>query len=676
MNKLKDGEDYERYVLNIIKDKYKKCYLWKYIPDNILEIRFYKNNNICDDIGCDIIGIKNDDTIDYIQCKNYSTTGEDNIINIQDLAGFYNFIAENSITNAIVYYSGKLSQQILCRQNKIKYINIPLIRNNNILDFKPRDYQLEAYNKLKDCNKSILSMPCGTGKTFVSFLLSFDYKNIFILTPLISTTEQILTHYKNYYLKYKDINYILVNCNAERNINNIKFNENKNIIASTYDSCDIIIKLLSKIKIEETLIIIDEFHNLSQDMITNKKNNMYKILVSNNKILFISATPLNTENYKDIFGENKYELNWKTAIENKYICDYNFYYPNNDKIITRIDDLKIDKTLIEKTILINKSYFLLESIKLTNIKKCIVYLKTIKECQEFIKILKTINIYFELNLKIYEINCNTTKKKRTEFLNKFKNDNSCINILCNVHVLDEGIDIPECDSVYLTHPNNNPINIIQRISRANRLDINNKDKIAKIFIWSKDNIKLENIIKNINKTINIKYGKECNEFVNKNILIEKEINNLNIICDKQKNKTIEKIIEFMNFDRTNIVYDKNNNYWFNAKHLCLLLKYKDYHDAISKFINKKDILYLKDIVSNYKSLYKNVQGHTKFISEIGLYSLIMGSRKKEAIEIKDWITHDVMPSIRRHGEYKSHSDLKKQIDELNSTIDKQKNEIG
>ena len=31
MNKLKDGEDYERYVLNIIKDKYKKCYLWKNI---------------------------------------------------------------------------------------------------------------------------------------------------------------------------------------------------------------------------------------------------------------------------------------------------------------------------------------------------------------------------------------------------------------------------------------------------------------------------------------------------------------------------------------------------------------------------------------------------------------------------------------------------------------------
>ena len=60
-------------------------------------------------------------------------------------------------------------------------------------------------------------------------------------------------------------------------------------------------------------------------------------------------------------------------------------------------------------------------------------------------------------------------------------------------------DIPECDSIYLTHPNNNIISIIQRISRANRLDKNNINKIAKIFVWSKNEIKLESITKNISK---------------------------------------------------------------------------------------------------------------------------------------------------------------------------------
>ena len=470
-------------------------------------------------------------------------------------------------------------------------------------------------------------------------MLSLDYKNIFILTPLISTTEQILIHYKNYYSKYKDINYITVNCNAERDINNIKFNDNKNIIASTYDSSDIIIKLLSKIKIEETLIIIDEFHNLSQNMIVNKKNNMNKILVSNNKILFISATSLETENYKEIFGETKYELEWKSAIENKYICDYNFYYPNNDKIITKINDLKIDKNLIEKnliekTILINKSYFLLESIKLTGIKKCIVYLKTINECEQFIKILKTINIYFELNLKIYEINSNTIKKKRTEFLNKFKNHNTCINILCNVHVLDEGIDIPECDSIYLTHPNNNPINIIQRISRANRLDTQNKDKIAKIFIWSKDDIKLENIMKNINKTIEIKYGNEYNEFINKN----NKINTKNIIIQKYiKNNVLDDIIKQLNI--TNYIIDNNNKIWFNAKNILNILEYRDSKKSLKIFINKNDKLQFKDIILLYKIKY---HPQTTFINEHGLYNLLLKSKMEKAKDISKIITTSLL----------------------------------
>jgi hypothetical protein len=169
MNKLQQGLFYEEYILNIIKDKYKICYLWKNIPKNLLPSNFYKNDKICDDIGCDIIGIKEDNNIDYIQCKNYSTTNIDNTINICDLAGFYNFIAENNITNPIVYYTGKLSQQILCRQNKIKYINVPYITNKNILKITPRDYQIEAYNKLKNNNRSILSMPCET-KFIISFL--------------------------------------------------------------------------------------------------------------------------------------------------------------------------------------------------------------------------------------------------------------------------------------------------------------------------------------------------------------------------------------------------------------------------------------------------------------------------------------------------------------------------
>jgi hypothetical protein len=48
----------------------------------------------------------------FVQCKNYSTTGNDNTISIHDLSDFYNFIAETGF-NCSVYYSCKLSTHII-----------------------------------------------------------------------------------------------------------------------------------------------------------------------------------------------------------------------------------------------------------------------------------------------------------------------------------------------------------------------------------------------------------------------------------------------------------------------------------------------------------------------------------------------------------------------------------
>ena len=112
-----------------------------------------------------------------MQCKNYSTTGNNNTISIYLVSIIFH--TETGF-NGSDYYSGKLSSQIICRQKRINYINLPVITNNQILDFLPIDYQIEAYNYIKSNNKNILSMPCGTGKTFVSFLLSLEYKNIII----------------------------------------------------------------------------------------------------------------------------------------------------------------------------------------------------------------------------------------------------------------------------------------------------------------------------------------------------------------------------------------------------------------------------------------------------------------------------------------------------------------
>lgn len=45
------------------------------------------------------------------------------------------------------------------------------------------------------------------------------------------------------------------------------------------------------------------------------------------------------------------------------------------------------------------------------------------------------------------------------------------------------------------------------------------------------------------------------------------------------------------------------------------------------------------------------QGEGTIVNEAGLYSLILGSRKPEAKVFKRWITHDVIPAIRKTGGY-------------------------
>lgn len=58
-----------------------------------------------------------------------------------------------------------------------------------------------------------------------------------------------------------------------------------------------------------------------------------------------------------------------------------------------------------------------------------------------------------------------------------------------------------------------------------------------------------------------------------------------------------------------------------------------------------------------KNTLRLTQGNTRgnpnqtVVNEPGLYALILGSRKPEARAFKRWITHEVIPTIRRTGMY-------------------------
>lgn len=62
------------------------------------------------------------------------------------------------------------------------------------------------------------------------------------------------------------------------------------------------------------------------------------------------------------------------------------------------------------------------------------------------------------------------------------------------------------------------------------------------------------------------------------------------------------------------------------------------------------------------------QGEGYAVNEPGLYSLVLGSRKPEAKAFKRWITHDVIPTIRKHGVYATPDTVEKMLEDPDSMI--------
>lgn len=88
---------------------------------------------------------------------------------------------------------------------------------------------------------------------------------------------------------------------------------------------------------------------------------------------------------------------------------------------------------------------------------------------------------------------------------------------------------------------------------------------------------------------------------------------------------------------------KDGEPWFVAKDICDILELGNSRMALERLDNDEKSVSLIDTPGGTQSM--------QVVNEPGLYVLILGSRKKEAKAFKRWITHEVIPSIRKHGAY-------------------------
>ena len=103
-----------------------------------------------------------------------------------------------------------------------------------------------------------------------------------------------------------------------------------------------------------------------------------------------------------------------------------------------------------------------------------------------------------------------------------------------------------------------------------------------------------------------------------------------------------KVFEKAEFGRVRVV-ECEGEPWFVAKDVCECLELTDVSKTIS----------LLDDDEKGTNSIRTPGGEQQMlvVSEPGLYSLILRSRKPEAKAFKRWVTHEILPSIRKTGHY-------------------------
>lgn len=119
---------------------------------------------------------------------------------------------------------------------------------------------------------------------------------------------------------------------------------------------------------------------------------------------------------------------------------------------------------------------------------------------------------------------------------------------------------------------------------------------------------------------------------------------------KHKNDSKENLMnnEIRKFDfkgaSLRTLTDEAGEPWFVAKDVCDVLGYTNASKAINDHVDQEDKL-------NNESLSSLGQRGGWLVNESGLYSLVLSSKLPTAKEFKRWVTHDVLPQIRRTGGY-------------------------
>ncbi|ECB9366302.1 DEAD/DEAH box helicase [Listeria monocytogenes] len=221
-----------------------------------------------------------------------------------------------------------------------------------------------------------------------------------------------------------------------------------------------IVRRLNKTS-EPSLIIIDESHHVLA--------NSYKKIIhhfSKAKVVGFTATPvrINGGGLGDINDTLIEKVNVKWLIENQFLAHYKYYAPE----IVQTETLNVKRTgEFDMTSLddqFNKRMIWGDVIKhyqkLANGEQAILYASSIYQSE------KMAASFEQVGITAAHIDGKTPKTERDHIIQQFRNGD--IKVLCNLDLIGEGFDVPDCSTVIMLRPTQSLSLYIQQSMRGMR----------------------------------------------------------------------------------------------------------------------------------------------------------------------------------------------------------------
>lgn len=120
--------------------------------------------------------------------------------------------------------------------------------------------------------------------------------------------------------------------------------------------------------------------------------------------------------------------------------------------------------------------------------------------------------------------------------------------------------------------------------------------------------------------------------------------NLNLVYEGKKITTYTKYM-------IKPEYVFSGDFLMSGKQVATALGYKNHNDALLKHVPAEDKTLLRNSMLTESETKLNNAGEI-FINEAGLYSLIFNSQLESAKDFKKWVFNEVLPTIRKTGQFK------------------------